>query len=124
VASAAALPIFPSIVGPGSPYQNVDALPANTAALTLWPGTASPSGKAGAQGLALSKFAFGIVYGKFEQPNAVEVAKMSSDPETGAAVHFVRAFDVQDRKMKNRYDMCIGFGNLYPDECSVRVVGA
>ena len=38
------LTIDPAIFGPGSQYQNVDALPANAAALTAWPGTTSPSG--------------------------------------------------------------------------------
>ena len=39
------LNILPSIFGPGSQYQNVDALPGNGAALTLWPGTGAPNGK-------------------------------------------------------------------------------
>ena len=30
--------ILPAIYGPGSQYQNVDALPVNGAAVTLWPG--------------------------------------------------------------------------------------
>src|SRR5690349_24874688 len=33
------------IVGPGDQYQNVDALPLDTALLTLFPGTTSPSAK-------------------------------------------------------------------------------
>jgi hypothetical protein len=40
--------------GPGSQYQNVDALPANSAAITAWPGTSSPSGVTGTVSLALS----------------------------------------------------------------------
>src|SRR6185437_11156629 len=36
--------ILPAIFGPGSQYQNVDSLPANSAALTFWPGTTTPSG--------------------------------------------------------------------------------
>jgi len=116
--------IYPAIKAPGSPYQNVDALPADTAAITLWPGTTSPSGKAGAQGLALTSGAFGLVWGKFENPKAVEKAEQTRDPQTGANISFVRAFDIQDRTMKNRFDMCVGFGVLYADECAARVVGA
>jgi hypothetical protein len=37
-----ALQILPAIYQPGDPYQNVDALPAAGAALTLFPGTATP----------------------------------------------------------------------------------
>src|SRR5262249_24615565 len=36
--SAATLQIYPSIIGPGSAYQNVDLLPADQALLTFWPG--------------------------------------------------------------------------------------
>jgi hypothetical protein len=49
--------IYPAINGPGSQYQNVDALPANGAALTLWPGTSSPNGKVGTVGFGLGKLA-------------------------------------------------------------------
>ena len=41
--------ILPPIYGPGSQYQNVDSLPAANAALTLWPGTTTPSGKSGTE---------------------------------------------------------------------------
>lgn len=118
------LNIYPAIVGPGSPYQNVDALPLTGAALTLWPGTTTPSGKSGTQGLALSRGAFALVWGKFENPKAVEKAEQTRDPQTGANISFVRQHDIQDRTMKNRFDMCVGFGVLYADECAVRVVGA
>jgi len=46
--------ISPTIYGPGSPYQNVDALPLSGAVITLFPGTTSPQGKSGAQKLAHS----------------------------------------------------------------------
>jgi hypothetical protein len=49
---------LPAIYGPGSQYQNVDALAAAGAALTLWPGTAAPSGKVGTVSLGLTKAAF------------------------------------------------------------------
>jgi hypothetical protein len=122
--SADTIQISPAIFGPGSQYQNVDALPANGAALTLFPGTSSPSGKTGTQALGLSKFAFAVVGTKFENPKAVEVASQQQDPQTGLSVAFVRAFDPVRRVMVNRFDMCIGFGNLYPDNCAVRVLGA
>lgn len=119
--------LYPSIVGPGSPYQNVDALPANAAAVTLFPGTGTPSGKAGAQGLGLAKgMAFALVGAKFKMPQNVEPGStMSSpDPDTGLSVRFTRQWDINTSKLKNRYDMCVGFGVLYADECAVRIVGA
>ena len=116
--------ISPAIYGPGSQYQNVDALNADGAAITLWPGTTSPSGKSGVVGLGLSKFAFALSGGKLEVPKAVEKAEQTIDPDTGMAVRFVRAWDQRESKMTNRFDMCIGFGNLYNDQGAVALAGA
>lgn len=121
---ADSIPIAPAIYGPGSQYQNVSALPANGAALTFWPGTAAPSGKSGTVSLGLSKWAFAISGGKLEVPKAVERAEQTEDPDTGMACRFVRAWDQRESKMTNRFDMCIGFGNLYPDNGSVAIAGA
>jgi hypothetical protein len=118
------IPISPSLFGPGSQYQNVDSLPANAAAFTFWPGTTNPSGLTGTISLGLSKYAFAKAFGKFENPEAVEKAERAEDPETGASVAFVRAWDQYNRKMTNRFDMCYGFGNLYPDNCVCAVAGA
>jgi hypothetical protein len=116
--------ISPAIYGPGSQYQNVDALPADGAAFTIWPGTTSPSGKSGTVGLGLSKFAFAMSGGKLEVPKAVERAEQTEDPDTGMAVRFVRAWDQRESKMTNRFDMCLGFGNLYNDQGAVALAGA
>jgi hypothetical protein len=118
------LKISPAIKGPGSPYQNVDALPGAGAALTLWPGTTSPSGKSGTIGLGLSKYAFGLCFAKFDSPKAVEVCTQTRDPKTGANIRFVRQWDIKESKYMNRFDMCVGFGDLYPDEGACIVVGA
>jgi hypothetical protein len=124
VANAATISISPSIYGPSSNYQNVDALPANAAALTLFPGTGSPNGKAGVNSLALSRDAFALVGVKLEVPKACEMASQTRDPDTGISVRFVRMFDPQQSKMVNRFDVLIGFGRLYSDSCAVRVLGA
>lgn len=116
--------ISPAIYGPGSQYQNVDALPADGAAFTIWPGTTAPSGKTGVVGLGLTKFAFAMSGGKLEVPKAVERAEQTEDPDTGMAIRFVRAWDQRESKMTNRFDMALGFGNLYNDNAAVAVAGA
>jgi len=116
--------IYPAIYGPGSPYQNVDALPANSAALTFWPGTTTPSGLSGTASLYLTKYAFAKAFGKFEIPEAVEKSERAEDPDTGASIAFVSAWDQFNRKITNRFDMCYGFGNLRADYSSVVVAGA
>lgn len=122
--SLATLNISPAIYGPGSQYQNVDALPVAGAALTLFPGTTSPNGKSGAQGLAIHPDAFALASVKLESPEAVEVISQKRDPETGIAIRFIRAFDPTQSRMINRWDLVYGFGAMYPDNCCVRVLCA
>ena len=110
------------IQGPGSQYQNVDALPVANAQLTLYPGTTSPNGKSGMNGLALNQDAFALVGVKLEIPKACEMSSVARDPKTGIAVAFLRMMDPIERKMVNRFDCLLGFGNLYPDNCAVRVL--
>jgi hypothetical protein len=118
-ASAATLTISPAIFGPGSQYQNVDALPANGAALTLFPGTSSPNAKVGTNGLAFQRDAFALVGVSLEEPKgSVEVCRQYRDENTGIAVRFLRQFDGRLSKMINRFDVLLGFGALYPDNCA------
>lgn len=120
-ASAAALPIYPPLYAPGSHYQNVDALPANGAALTLWPGTVSPSGKIGNIGLALYPGAFFLVGMKLEEPEAVEICRQYQDPETGIAIRFIREWDNRISAMTNRFDCLWGRGVGLASQCAVAV---
>jgi P22 coat protein - gene protein 5 len=116
--------ILPAIFGPGSQYQNVDALPANGAALTLFPGTVSPNGLSGTVGLALTKYAFAIVGMRFYLPKAVEARSQAEDPLTGIPVRFVKAWDPVHSMQIHRFDTVCGFGNLYQDNAAVALLGA
>lgn len=124
VANAATIIISPGIVGPGSPYQNVDALPVTGAALTLFPGTANPNGTTGSQGLAIGPDAFALVGVRLQNPKACEMSSYARDPNTGISVSFLRMFDPVQRKMINRFDCMLGFGNFYPSAYSVRYMAA
>jgi hypothetical protein len=122
-ASAATLTISPAIYGPNSQYQNVNALPVATAALTLWPGTSSPSGKVGQVGLAIHRNAFALVGAELEEPksSSVELVSQKRDPDSGISVRFIRAWDTKASKMTNRFDAMIGYGAFYNDACAVAV---
>lgn len=124
-ASIATLTIYPAIAGPGDQYQNVDALPADTAVLTLFPGTTTPSTgpKSGTNGLAFHRDAAALVGVKLEVPTSAEMASQKRSKKTGLAIRFTRTWDGQTSTMKNRWDMAIGFGALRPDNCAVRVLG-
>ena len=116
--------ILPPIYGPTSQYQNVDALPANSAAMTLWPGTTTPNGKVGTVGLGLTRQAFSIVGAKLYVPSAVEKAGAAQDPDTGLSIRKVKAWDPVRSVQVNRMDSLFGLGNLYQDNGAVCVVGA
>jgi hypothetical protein len=118
------LQILPAIYGPGSQYQNVDALPANGAALTLWPGTASPNGASGTVGLALTKYFAAIVGMRFYLPKAVEARSQAEDRRTGIPVRFVKAWDPVHSMQIHRFDTVCGFGPLYQDNAGVGLLGA
>jgi hypothetical protein len=110
------------IYGPGSQYQNVVALPADGAALTLFTGTTSPNGKSGMAGLALHKDAFALVGVKLDMPKAIEAGAQYRDPKTGLSIRFTKTWDAEESRFINRLDTLIGFGNLYNDACAVRVL--
>lgn len=116
--------MFPPAADGPSQYQNIDAAPANGAALTLWPGTASPNGASGTVGLAISTQAFAIVGMKFYSPKAVEAKSQAVDKQTGIPVRFVKSWDPYHSLQINRFDTVCGFGNLYQDNCSVGLLGA
>jgi hypothetical protein len=113
--------ILPAIYGPSSAYQNVTALPATGAALTLWPGTVTPSAHVGTVGLGLSKFAFMLVGAKLYVPKAVESAGQAQDPASGLAIRKVQAWDPTRSMNVNRMDSLGGFGDGYQDSGAVCV---
>ncbi len=123
-ASTATITLTDTVWGPGSPYQNVTRLPTAADVVTLFPGTTSPNGLIGKQGLYFNKGAFALVGVKMETPKAVEMASQTRDPNTGIAVRFIRMFDPQQSKMINRFDVLYGFGKLRPRNCAVRVLSA
>ena len=122
--AADVLQILPAIYPPGNQYQNVDALPAGGAQLTLFPGTTTPNGLKGTVGLGLSRFAFALVGAKLYVPSAVEKAGAAQDPDTGISVRKVKAWDPVRSMQVNRMDSLFGRGALYQDNCAVVVLGA
>ena len=114
-----------SLAGPGNQYQNVDALAADNAALTVWNGTSSPSAKSGAQSLAFGPTAF--AYCPITLPDVGEegaFCSQATDPKTQTSMTMVRQVNAETYRRIARMDMGFGFGYLYPDAESVRLIGA
>lgn len=127
VGTSVTVNISPTLYGPGSPYQNINALPIATTALTLFPGTASPNGKTGTFNLFISSDAFMFLPLKLDNPKEggnVEIAEQAVDPDTGLAVAFIRWFDPFQRKHANRFDCAYGFGRGHSDAGSVALLSA
>lgn len=120
----------PAIYGPGSPYQNVTALPANGAALTLFPGTANPNGLTGKNGLLIhgggqqEVSAMFIVNVPLDLPKNEQLARQARHPKTGMGVRVVKFWDPIEARMGWRFDTLGGYGIGYNDSCIVRLLSA
>lgn len=102
--------ISPAITGPGSQYQNVLDLPADTAAITLWPGTTSPSGKTGTCGIVFAPDAFARVSSKLHEPQKVEHHGVST--LNGVTCRFTDSWDFNESREVVRFDALFGFGDI------------
>lgn len=125
-ASLATVSITPSIIGPGSPYQNVSNLPADTSICLLWPGTTMVDGtaKTGVCGQLFNKQAFAMAGVELMIPSVgglVSSAGQAKDPNTGLSIAQMSGIDPLTRIAYNRLDSLIGFGPLYTDRAACLV---
>lgn len=104
----ATLTISPAIITSGA-YQNVDAAPADNAAITVV-GTASTGY---VQNLAYHKDAFTLVTVDMELPNGVDMAARSV--YDGISLRFIRDYDVTNNRRICRFDILAGFAALRPE---------
>jgi hypothetical protein len=127
VANVATLSIYPPIYGPGSHYQNVDALPGNTAVLTLWPGTTITGGasKTGKVAVAMYPGAFLIAGVPLDEPKgSVEFAKQVQDPTTGVSIRIIKQWDNVLSRFTTRLDAQWGRGIGLAEQGSVAIACA
>lgn len=105
----ATLSISPSLYAASGGLQNIDALPADTAALTFV-GAASTSY---VQNLAFHKVAFRMVSAPLMLPTKAEFAAMSE--VQGIRVAIVRDWDQKTRQMITRLDFLGGLASVRPE---------
>ncbi len=119
------IPIIPAIIGPGSQYQNVDALPQDGAAIVLWPGTTSPSGKQGALGVLFAPDAFAVVGGRLYEPKSCEWhATSPAMPGCPIQVRMTSTWDEVLSRLIMRFDCLFGFGSIEPENKAVLIAGS
>jgi len=104
--------ISPAIIAGGA-YQNVTALPADNAAITLL-GTAST---ANPQNVAYHKSAFTLATVDMEIPNGVDMASRAASD--GIALRFIRDYDVLNNRRICRFDILAGFTAQRPENAVI-----
>lgn len=110
----ATIPISPAMVGPGAggvavAYQNVSALPANGAAVTVT-GAASTTY---AQNLAFVRDAFGLVCVPMELPQGVDFA--AREMWKGTSIRIIRDYDINSDAFPARLDLLCGTSTFYQE---------
>lgn len=108
-AGTTSIGISPSIYAGSGGLQNVDALPADDAALTFV-GAASTTFE---QNLAYQKRAFKMVSVPLVMPTKAEVA--AQETVDGITVAVIRDFDILERRMVTRLDFLGGLSAVRPE---------
>lgn len=115
------IPLDRAIYASGQ-YQNVDALPADGAAITVFGHASSYANVIAPQNLVFHKDAFVLGCADFELPKGMDMAARASDPESGLSLSLVRGFDIYNHRTVTRLDILFGMKCVYP-EFACRVVG-
>ena len=102
--------ISPTIYSTGA-RQNIDALPADGAALTVF-GAASTVTP---QNLAFHRDAFTCAMVELEMPSGVDFAARKTNPETGISIRVVRQYDINTNFFPCRLDIQYAWTTLRPE---------
>jgi len=112
---AASIPVSPTMYASGA-YQNVSALPADNAAITV-------AGTAGTQypiNIGCHKDAFTLATADLLMPGGVDFA--AREVYDGISMRIVRQYDINDDVFPCRIDILYGWKTVYP-ELACRLIG-
>lgn len=93
------------------PFQTVDSVPANGAALVI-SGAANTKSP---RGLAFHPDAFVLGMANLVKPGGVDFAEVASSKELKASFRLVRAYDINADRFPFRGDVLYGYVTLYPE---------
>lgn len=102
--------ISPAIIVAG-PFQTVDSLPANGAAITVF-GAASTKTP---QGLMFHESAFALGFADLILPEGVDRAARVSDKQLGISIRLVRQYDINTDRLPCRTDVLYGTTTTYAE---------
>ncbi len=117
--AAQTLSISPEIIGPGDPRQNVSALPADNAAITVLGAT----GVVADEAIAFHKNAFVFGCADLAEPVDGATGFRASVPELGLSVVVTKQFDIRSYANIMRIDLLGGWAPLYPQLSSKVILG-
>lgn len=105
-------------------YANVDVLPVAGAAITITPGTTSPSAKSGSVSVMLGKQGFAFAPIKLPKMAGCNIAETEQDPDTGLSLAIHQGSDIRTYERISRIDAAWGLANLYADNEAGALLGA
>src|SRR3990167_6289327 len=103
-AGAINVPISPSMVGPGSPFQNVAGLPANNTPVNVLGASATVS----PQNLVWNKEAVTVAVIGLKKPEGVNQASVKYDDKSGVGIRYIEWYDGDSDLWKSRFDVVYG----------------
>jgi hypothetical protein len=106
----ATIPVYPVMVASGA-FQNVTALPADNAAITVVGTSAQVAG----EGLAFHKDAFVLATADLPLPGGVDMAARVSDKQLGMSMRMIRQYSISTDTWPCRLDILYGWAGLYPE---------
>jgi len=115
------IPIDRAIYASGQ-YQNVNALPQDGAAITIFGHASSYADVVAPQNLVFHKAAFAFASVDFELPSDGVKAVRAVDPDAGISLTMTSQFDIVNYRNITRVDFLGGWKCIYP-ELACRVVG-
>lgn len=115
------IPIDRAIYASGQ-YQNVDALPLTTAAITVFGHASSYASVVAPQNLVFHKSAFALASVDFELPIDGVKAVRAVDKDAGLSLTMCRQYDINNHRTITRVDFLGGWKCIYAD-LAARVVG-
>jgi P22 coat protein - gene protein 5 len=111
----------PAIVSSGQ-FQNVTALPAVNAAITVLDAAGNPGNTVSPMNLAFHRDAFVLGTADLPLPKGVDMASRVSDKKVGVSIRMVRAYDIVNDMFPCRLDVLYGWSTVYP-QLAVRIQG-
>jgi hypothetical protein len=115
VTGAQTVVVSPALIY-GGQFQNVSAVPANSAAVTPFSmASSAATAVVGPQNILFHRNAYTLAVADLELPEGVHFAGRASDEEIGLSIRVVRQYTINNDAIPTRLDVLYGWAPLYPE---------